>query len=163
MGVRGRRLRPALYKVFASCLAHGVLQYYLLIKIRQEGLFGGLRIAYILFTRANARINDCRGYMGSMENAHMVQALASQARKEKKWVYSKSYKNWYDPDDFLKTFAMAGHSLVAFIKDCELRDPFEAIEEANQEIIRRQGMVEAFSARVVRYYQGKAVDPPVNK
>ncbi|WP_374949605.1 hypothetical protein [Mucilaginibacter sp.] len=93
-----------------------------------------------------------------MNGSNGVYELAERARKEKKWLFDTGFKKWYSPDEFYNTFSQAQYSLITYLQGVKLRDPFEGIEAANQEICKLQKNVEGFTARVLTYYREKAVD-----
>ena len=81
--------------------------------------------------------------------------IAREALNKKLWIYDPSSKQWHSPEEFLTKYERVTSGNDQFLKQVELKCPFDGIMAAHQQINSIQMRLQEFSKRVIEYYKNK--------
>jgi len=79
--------------------------------------------------------------------------LALTAKRNKQWIFSKTTKKWYTPEEF--GFAKEDikvHRGQASAPQLILMDPRQALDIANAQVVKASKFIEEHSKRIWDYY-----------
>lgn len=79
--------------------------------------------------------------------------LARKAKAEGLWIYDKSVKRWFTPEELVETYERMTAGQEQFLAKMQLRDPLQGIEAAHIQIKDITERLEIFTKKVIEYYK----------
>jgi hypothetical protein len=104
--------------------------------------------------------NPLTGYTGDYENVvrsiDLITIIYKQALKEKMWVFDSTSKRWFTPEEFMEMYQRYDNLDVKWIKALEVRDPYDGLDAADQQLDSICERRFVFEKRIIEYWKSKA-------
>jgi hypothetical protein len=101
------------------------------------------------------------GYTGDYENVirsiDLITAIYKKALNEKMWVFDPSSKRWFTPEEFMDMYQRYDNLDVKWIKAIEVRDPYDGLAAADQQLESICERRSVFERRIIDYWKSKAI------
>jgi hypothetical protein len=101
------------------------------------------------------------GYTGDYENVvgsiDLITAIYKKALIEKMWVFDPSTKRWFTPEEFMDMYQRYDNLDVKWLKAIEVRDPYDGLAAADQQLGSICERRSVFEKRIIDYWKNKAV------
>jgi hypothetical protein len=72
--------------------------------------------------------------IGYGDVSERVQHLVSHARDNNLWIFDKTFKRWYSPEEYVERFNYYPQDAEEMLKRCEAKDPLAAIGTGHQKL-----------------------------
>jgi hypothetical protein len=99
-------------------------------------------------------------YDGSYEQVvrsiDLITALFKQAVANDMWLFDPASKRWFNPDEFMDMYDRYDNLDVKWIKNIEVRDPYEGLDAADQQVQSIMGRRSIFEKRIIEYYRTRS-------
>lgn len=96
-------------------------------------------------------LND---YAQKHPNLPVYKLLALHAREKNMWLYDKSKKRWYTPEEFVDLCEFNPGADYVSLASIEVRNPLEGIEAAHRQIKNINDRLEMFTKKLMNYIKG---------
>jgi hypothetical protein len=100
------------------------------------------------------------GYTGDYENRvrtiDLITVVYKQALKESMWVFEPSSKRWFTPEEFMELYSRYDNLDVKWIKALQVRDPYDGLAAADQQVESISERRSIFEKRIIDYWKSKA-------
>ncbi len=102
------------------------------------------------------------GYDDSYERVvrsiDLITVLVKNAITKDLWLFDPASKRWFSPEEFLEMYDRYDNLDVNWIKSIEIRDPYEGLEAADQQVQSIMGRRSVFEKRIIEYYRSRSAN-----
>lgn len=86
-------------------------------------------------------------------NFTTIESIVRKSKHDKFWIYRRSSKKWYTPEEFAEWFADERTANPEdFLKDFLIADPIEGLRQNYSNLLRCSAEAEAFARKIANYY-----------
>jgi hypothetical protein len=97
-----------------------------------------------------------RDYENVFRSIDLITAIYKEALKENMWVFDPSSKRWFTPEEFMELYQRYDHLEMKWMKALEIRDPYDGLAAADQQVESICERRSIFEKRIIDYWKNKA-------
>jgi len=106
------------------------------------------------------------GYTGDFERVarsiDLIKILVKKAVAEDMWLFDPGSKRWFSPEEFMEMYDRYDNLDVKWINSIEIRDPYEGLDAADQQVKSIMDRRSIFEKRIIEYYKTKSTKKAPN-
>ncbi|WP_214226193.1 hypothetical protein [Pedobacter sp. B4-66] len=99
------------------------------------------------------------GYLGDydqeIKSIVLIRNIVSEALKQKLWVFDRSIKRWFTPEEFLEMYERYDNLDTKWLERIEILDPVTGLEAADKQIESILFRKAIFTKRIIEYMNKK--------